>query len=131
MCVKNEKIITSRLLELKGDMNVSSFAKKCGIKQPVMDRYLNRGYEPKIDQMILICRAHGCSLDWLVGMSNVKEPNVALPESEWQKRAVAAEHELKEYDGFIDLVMRGHEEMLKGIHGIVKIRDRKSLANDV
>ena len=125
MCVKNEKKITARLRELKGEMSVTAFAKKCGIKQPIVDRYFNRGYEPKLEQMIMICRVHGCSLDWLAGVSDVKEPNVALPESEWQKRAMTAERELKEYDGFIDHVVRGHEEMLKGIHGIVKIRNRK------
>ena len=125
MCVKNEKKITARLRELKGEMSVTAFAKKCGIKQPVVDRYFNRGYEPKLEQMIMICRVHGCSLDWLSGVSDVKKPNVCLSESEWQNRATAAEQKLEKYDGYLDLVVHGHEEMLKGIQGIVKIRNRK------
>ena len=125
MCVKSEKKITSRLLELKGDITVSEFARKCGIKQPIVDRYFRKGYEPKIEQMIMICRTHGCSLDWLVGMTNERSPSTSAPETEWQRRALTAERELREYDGFIDLVVRGNEEMLKGIHGITKIRNRK------
>ena len=122
MCVKNEKKITSRLRELKGEMSVTAFAKKCGIKQPIVDRYFNRGYEPKLEQMIMICRVHGCSLDWLAGVNDVREPNIALPESEWQKRAMAAERKLEQYDGYLDLVVHGHEQMLKGIQGIAKMR---------
>lgn len=126
MCVKNEKKITSRLRELKGEMSVTAFAKKCGIKQPIVDRYFNRGYEPKLEQLTMICRAHGCSLDWLAGISDIKEPNVAASESEWQRRAMVAEHELKEYDRFIDHVLHGHEEMLKGIQGITKMRKHET-----
>lgn len=121
MCVKNEKKITSRLRELKGEMSVTAFAKKCGIKQPIVDRYFNRGYEPKLEQMAMICRVHGCSLDWLAGLSDVREPNVAVSESEWQRRAMAAEQKLHEYDYCIEAIMQGHEEMLRGIHGISKI----------
>ena len=36
---------------------------------------------------------------------------------------LAAEREPKEYDGCIDLVVCGHEVMLKGVRGIVKIRN--------
>lgn len=121
MCVRNEKKITSRLRELKGEMSVTAFAKKCGIKQPIVDRYFNRGYEPKLEQLTMICRAHGCSLDWLAGISDIKEPNVTASESEWQVRAVAAERKLRMYDYCIESIMRGHEEMLKGIQGISKI----------
>lgn len=122
MCIKNEKKITSRLRELKGDASVSAFARKCGIKQPIVDRYFNKGYEPKIEQMIKICRVHGCSLDWLAGASETKEPNEGLPESEWRERALAAERKLEKYDGYLDLVVHGHEEMLKGIQGIASMR---------
>lgn len=126
MCVKHEKKITSRLRELKGEMSVSAFAKKCGIKQPIVDRYFNRGYEPKLEQLTMICRVHGCSLDWLAGISDVKEPNVAASESEWRRRAMAAEQRLRQYDGYLDLVVHGHEEMLKGIQGIAKMRKHEA-----
>ena len=126
MCVKNEKKITARLRILKGEMSVTAFAKKCGIKQPIVDRYFNRGYEPKLEQMIMICRVHGCSLDWLAGVSEVKEPNTAVTESEWQHRAMAAEQRLEQYDGYLDLVVHGHEEMLKGIQGIAKMRKHEA-----
>lgn len=128
MCIKNEKKITARLRELKGDASITAFARKCGIKQPIVDRYFRRGYEPKLDQMIMICRAHGCSLDWLAGVSETKETSEGLPESEWRERALAAERKLEKYDGYLDLVVHGHEEMLKGIQGIAKMRKEKDVA---
>ena len=123
MCVKNLKdIIASRLEILKGDMNVSNFAAKCGIKQPVMDRYIKAAKEPKVEMLMKICDVFGCSIDWLTGYSEIRSPNLGLSESEWQRRAIAAEQKLEKYDGFVDMVVRGHEEMLKGIQGIAAMR---------
>ena len=130
MCIKNKKKITSRLWELKGDMGTAAFARKCGIKQPVMDRYLRNGYEPKIDQMILICNANHCSLDWLVGLSDTKLTTSittlhTVPESEWEKRARVAEDTLNALDVFIDDIVNGTNQTTRGLNGVRKVLSRK------
>lgn len=127
MCIKNVKKITARLLELKGDMGTAAFARKCGIKQPVMDRYLRNGYEPKIEQMMLICRVHGCSMDWLTGMTDSRSGSDATPESEWERRARTAEKTLEALDQYIDDIVNGTGLTTRGLNGVRKVLSRKGV----
>ena len=87
-----------------------------------MDRYIKALKEPKIEMLMKICDACGCSIDWLTGYSDVRQPNLGLNESDWQRRAIAAEQKLEKYDAYVDLVIHGHEKMLKGIQGIAEMR---------
>ena len=66
--------VVSRLLTLKGDMNVSRFAEHCGIAQPLMDRYIKGVNLPSLDKVIQICIKSGCSADWLLGLSDCRAP---------------------------------------------------------
>lgn len=69
--------VVSRLLTLKGDMNVSRFAEHCGIAQPLMDRYIKGVNLPSLDKVIQICLKCGCSSDWLLGLSDCRAPGGA------------------------------------------------------
>ena len=69
---KNLSMMVARLTTLKGSQNVSAFATKCGIAQPMMDRYLKGENTPSGEKIIQICIKNSCSADWLLGLSDVR-----------------------------------------------------------
>ena len=63
----------SRLNELRGEMSVSAFARRVNMPQPTIDRYF-KGRVPSIEVLSTICITFGVSADWLLGLSNIREP---------------------------------------------------------
>jgi len=70
---KNLSLLVARLSILRGNANVSAFAAKCEIAQPMMDRYLKGENTPSAEKVIQICIKCGCSADWLLGLSEVRD----------------------------------------------------------
>lgn len=56
--------IASRISQLIGEESVSSFAKRCGISESLIRKYLN-GSQPSAQNLVLISNATGCAIDWL------------------------------------------------------------------
>lgn len=56
--------ISSRIKDLIGNETVSSFARRCGISESLLRRYIS-GSTPGSDKAILIAQAAGVTLDWL------------------------------------------------------------------
>ena len=50
------------------NMKQREFAKKIGVTEVTISRYINNERQPNADMIILICRALGISSDWLLGM---------------------------------------------------------------
>ncbi len=69
---KNLSLMIARLAILKGSQSVSAFASKCEIAQPMMDRYLKGENTPSGEKIIQICIKNGCSADWLLGLSDIR-----------------------------------------------------------
>lgn len=101
-----EKIIglSGRLELLRNSLSASAFAAKCGIPQPMMDRYMKGENAPSAEKVIQICVACSCSADWLLGLDGASgytnecesstKPKVGI---DWMARAGAAEAELRRY----------------------------------
>lgn len=60
-----ETTFSSRLKDLQGDLSVSEFARRCGIGESLMRKYL-AGSVPGSDKADRIARAAGVRLEWLL-----------------------------------------------------------------
>lgn len=55
----------SRLREVIGEESVSSFSRRCGIKEAVIRSYINDGRAPPIFNVVAMADAGGVTVDWL------------------------------------------------------------------
>lgn len=83
---------------LKEGMTIEQFAKKVGISRATAGFYLNGDRVPNIITLAKICKAFGCSADWILGISNVVcggvcEPVVASNYTGLSKDVVSILHE--------------------------------------
>ena len=58
------------LKELMGEMSISEFAKKVGIPQPTISRYLNCQREVSLENLCKIADYFHESIDYLLGREN-------------------------------------------------------------
>lgn len=56
--------LAGRLDELRGDLSVSAFARKCGVGESLMRKYL-AGASPSADKLAQISGATGATVDWI------------------------------------------------------------------
>lgn len=62
--------IGERMRELRGPSTLREMADPIGIKYNAWARYEAGGSIPGGDIIVKICRAHACSADWLLGLSD-------------------------------------------------------------
>ena len=62
--------------ELRGNSTLREMADAIGIKYSAWARYENGGSTPGGDIIANICRAHRCSADWLLGLSDKSSQNI-------------------------------------------------------
>lgn len=70
------KIFLGRLASLRGKDSVSAFARRIGIPQQTMDRYLH-GRVPSLEIFVRIATQVGVSSDWLLGFTDVRTGTAA------------------------------------------------------
>lgn len=87
---------SERLKRAIGEESVYSFAKRSGITESLLRKYLNGSSLPGLDKLVLISKASGSSIDWLV----FGEKNEPL----FQKGR---------YEGLLDEINRLSEEVSK------------------
>lgn len=59
-----------RLKELRNSSSQSEMAASVGVKQQNWARWESGVVSPSADMIIEICRAHACSADWLLGLTD-------------------------------------------------------------
>lgn len=57
-------LIADRIASLMDERSEAAFARKCGISQPLLRKYLT-GSQPRIDKLLSISEATGVTLMWL------------------------------------------------------------------
>ncbi len=72
-------IIGERMRELRGPSSLREMAEAIGIKYNAWARYEAGGSLPGAEIIEKICRAHSCSADWLLGLTDGREPKAAKP----------------------------------------------------
>ncbi len=70
--------IGQRILNLRKELNLSQkeLAEKVGITEASLSRYENNLREPKAEIITKISEALGCSTDYLLGKTNIKDQNI-------------------------------------------------------
>ncbi len=63
-----------RLKEARGAESQASFARKLGISQVAYSRYELDQREPGLDCLYQIGMITGCSVDWLLGLTDTQQP---------------------------------------------------------
>jgi phage repressor protein C with HTH and peptisase S24 domain len=91
-----EREFVARLTEAIGQGSVSAFAKRCGVSDPLMRKYL-AGAQPGLDNLVKIAKASGRSIDWLVGTDGATKD---ASRSFGLKRGVEALFAPREFDDF-------------------------------
>lgn len=76
-CVESQPMplpdgMRERLVELRGESTQADFAGKVGLDSAKLCSYETGASSPSADAIIKICRATGCSADWLLGLSKSK-----------------------------------------------------------
>lgn len=64
---------------IKTEGSVRAFALKCDIPQQSMNRFVKENAIPKIDAIIKICKTCNVSSDWLLGLSETRNPIMGIP----------------------------------------------------
>lgn len=72
-------LLGQRLKELRGTSSQSEMADAIGIKWQSWARYERGEVAPGAEIIANICRVHACSADWLLGVSDNKNPSSAKP----------------------------------------------------
>lgn len=65
--------IGDRMRELRGSSSLREMAEAIGIKYNAWARYEAGGSLPGAEIIEKICRAHSCSADWLLGLTDGRE----------------------------------------------------------
>lgn len=72
-------IIGERMRELRGPSSLREMAEAIGIKYNAWARYEAGGSLPGAEIIEKICRIHSCSADWLLGLTDGREPVATKP----------------------------------------------------
>lgn len=79
-CNDEHFFFRSRLQELGALENRSEFARKCGLKPQDIQRYTSSNPDnPSVTNLIAIATSFHVSVDWLLGLTDVRLANYSLP----------------------------------------------------
>lgn len=104
----NFEKFSDRIKGLIGTDSVSAFARRIGIKQAAVDRYVKGLREPNADALRTIATACDVSTDWLLGISAT--PN-GVTDTDWRNRALSAERKLDKVQKALAHALKGFEEL--------------------
>ena len=69
-------VFQKRLSELKGDMPLIDFSNQLGLSRVTVGFYLHGERVPDITTLYMICNHYDVSSDWLLGLSDIPNPDV-------------------------------------------------------
>lgn len=96
-----------RLSELKGDMMLIDFSNQFGLSRITVGSYLNGKSIPDILTLYMICKHYNVSSDWLLGLSDIPNPDTGAAREYYLK---AAEKE-KRLSNLAELLSNVSEEI--------------------
>lgn len=71
-------VFSERLKELRGPESQASFAEAIGIHRVQYVNYESGKNAPSIEVLERICRAHACSADWLLGLTDGRDSTAMM-----------------------------------------------------
>lgn len=106
------EIFSERIRNLIGDESVSSFARRVGLKQAAIDRYVKGKRAPAADALVVIASKCSVTTDWLLG---VMATPAGEDNSDWRDRAIAAETKLARVNRALGHALKGFEELQEAV----------------
>lgn len=76
-----------RLAKLKGDMSLIDFSNQLGLSRVTVSFYLHGERVPDITTLYIICDHYNVSSDWLLGLSDIPNPNTGVAREYYLKAA--------------------------------------------
>ena len=86
---------TDRLNKLRGNMNVSEFARFVGLNQKSFDCYIKGERKPSVELVMAVCLKCDVSADWLLGLKTKHEADSPDANIDWKARYLKSEDKLK------------------------------------
>ena len=113
------KSFETRLKKLQGERTQKEFARFLGIPLNTYTNWLLHSRRPTMDAIISICTKMSESSDWLLGLSDIRLRDRAYQsgcsDSEWQRRALAAERKLEKVNRALSHALKGFEELQEAV----------------
>ena len=102
-------MFSQRLMELIGGRSVTGFAKRVGLQQTAIDRYVKKKRSPNAEAIITISTECCVSADWLLGLTDVK---AGVPGDErLQKKLARSEKKLARVNKALGHILKGTNEL--------------------
>ena len=109
---KVKEIFSMRIRELIGEDSVSSFARRVGLKQAAIDRYVKGLRAPAADALVSIASECSVSIDWLLGIS--ANP-IGDDKSEWRIKALCAQRKLDKVNEALGKILDGTKALQEAV----------------
>jgi len=94
----NNDVFKNRLsVVINSEDSLNSLAKKAGVSEGLLRRYLKDGAFPRLDTAVAIANAASVSLDWLIGLTDDPEPHPKKAETSFDPSLL--DHISKEISG--------------------------------
>lgn len=106
---EKRSLFLERLLALKGDSNVSEFARFLGINQKTLDHAIKGERKPSVEMVASICSKTNVTSDWLIGLSDC--PSGVTSDSDLLKRCQKAEKDLARVNKALSFILKGTNEL--------------------
>lgn len=107
-----KRTFSARIKTLIGAESVSAFARRVGLKQAAIDRYVKGVRSPAADAIVAISRACSVSSDWLLGLAPTPSGEV---DSGWREKASAAQHKLDKVNEALGKIIEGTKALQEAV----------------
>lgn len=107
-------MFSSRLKTLIGDGSVSAFARKVGLKQASVDRYVKEVHAPNAEAICAVATHFGVSADWLLGLSDNQNGEGDISDT-WKQSALIAQHKLDKVNEALGKILDGTKALQEAV----------------
>lgn len=107
-----KRIFSARIKELIGESSVSAFARRVGLKQAAIDRYVKGLRAPSADALVALAAQCSVSIDWLLGVS--ANP-IGDDKSEWRIKALCAQRKLDKVNEALGKILDGTKALQEAV----------------
>ena len=105
-------VFSGRIRSLIGSESVSAFARRVGLKQAAIDRYVKGVRAPAAEALVALANSCSVSSDWLLGLSATP---AGEKNSDWRTKAIAAQRKLDKVNEALGKVIEGTKALQEAV----------------
>lgn len=105
-------VFSARIRSLIGSESVSAFARRVGLKQAAIDRYVKGVRAPAAEALVALANSCSVSSDWLLGLSSTP---AGEKNSDWRTKAIAAQRKLDKVNEALGKVIEGTKALQEAV----------------